>query len=112
MTDNKTLDLINYPFPKLDAASIAFSTLSTDPKLLAEAERRGFARFDATPYNKLFNTLFYSGGKLNYKKDLDEAFANRAIPYLKAFMSSFEPKHEHKEFISAMLLSELVEISS
>lgn len=108
MTTETELDLTTYPFPKLDAADMAFSTLRTRPDLLHEAELRGFDR--QTPYNKLFSTLFFSGGKLNYKKGLDEEFKARAIPYFRAFMSSWEPKHEHKEAICAMLLSELVDL--
>ena len=108
MMPEQNLDLTKYPFPKLDAASMAFSTLNTIPALLEEAKFRGFMR--GTPYNRLFSTLFFKGGKLDFKKDLDEDFTSRAVPYLKAFMSSFSPKHEHKEAICAMLLSELVNL--
>ena len=96
------MNLHTYDFAEPDFA------LPTDKKLLAEAKERGF--YDSnTPYNDLFSKLFFSGGKLNFKKDLDEAFKSKAVPYLKAFMGSFEPRHEEKEAISAMLLSELVE---
>lgn len=80
----------------------------TDKKLLEEAKKRGFYN-GHTKYNKLFSDLFYSGGKLNFKKDIDEEFKKKAISYLKSFMQSFEPKHEEKEAISALLLSELVD---
>ena len=83
--------------------------LSTDQKLLEEAKKRGFYCSN-TPYNKLFSDLFFSGGILNFKPDLDPAFKAKALPYLKTFMGSFEPSHEEKEAISAMLLSELVEV--
>ena len=82
--------------------------LKTDPKLLAEAKKRGF--YDGnTKYNKLFNKLFFFGGKLNFKNDIDDKFKKLALPYLKSFMLSMEPKHEEKEAVSALLLSELVE---
>jgi len=83
--------------------------LRTDKKLLSEAESRGFRCGSNTPYNNLFKQLFFSGGKLNFKENLDEGFKNKAVPYLKSFMGSFEPKHEEKEAVCALLLSELVE---
>jgi len=82
--------------------------VKTDPKLLEEAKKRGFYN-GHTKYNELFSSLFYSGGKLNFKKDLSLDFREKALPYLKAFMQSFEPRHEEKEAISALLLSELVD---
>ncbi len=82
---------------------------SADPKLLKEAKDREFYN-GYTPYNKLFSQLFFTGGKLNFKSDLPDDFKAKAVPYLKAFMASFEPKHEEKEAISALLLSELVDI--
>lgn len=103
----ETLDLTTFNFPKLSGVEIAFSTLQTDKMLLAEAKNRGFYGGN-TEYNKLFAELFFKGGKLNFKKDIDEEFKKKALPYLKAFMGSFEPRQEEKEAICAMLLSELV----
>ena len=103
------MDLKQFSFPKLSQIDIAFSTLKTDPDLLKEACDRGFYN-GHTPHNELFSKLFFSGGELNFKKDLPEDFKNSATLYLKAFMMSFEPKHEEKEAICAMLLSELVEV--
>ena len=101
------MNLKEFNFPKLSVLDISFSVLKTDPNLLAEAKDRGFYNGN-TKYNTLFNTLFFSGGKLDFKDDLPKDFINSALPYLKAFMMSFEPKHEEKEAICAMLLSELV----
>ena len=96
----------------MDIKKFNFSEISicmpTDKQLLTEAENRSFYN-GYTPYNTLFSTLFFEGGKLNFKKDLDENFKAKAVPYLKAFMRSYEPKHEEKEAICALLLSELVE---
>lgn len=98
------MNLIDYNFEKPNMC------LSTDKKLLDEAEKRGFKCGSNTPYNKLFSQLFFNGGELNFKENLNEKFAEKALPYLRAFMGSFEPKHEHKEAICALLLSELVEV--
>lgn len=82
--------------------------LPTDPKLLAEAKKRGFYNGN-TPHNKLFQNLFFEGGKLNFKANVDTQFKNNVVSYFRAFAASFEPKHEEKEAICAMLLSEIVE---
>ncbi len=80
----------------------------SDPVLLAEAKKRGF-HFGNTYYNTLFSKLFFNGGSLNFKKDLDDDFKNRAVSYFKALVQSFSPSHEDKEAVCALLLSELVE---
>jgi hypothetical protein len=104
----EALDLKAFPWPVLSGADMAFSSLRTDPALLEEAKRRGFDRHG--PYNELFSNLFFSGGKLEWKKDLDPEFKKNAASYLRAFMGSFSPSHEDKEAICALLLSELVEL--
>ena len=80
----------------------------TDKTLLEEAEKRGFYN-GYTEYNNLFSELFFNGGKLNFKKDLDGEELSRIVSYLKSFMTSYEPKHEEKEAICALLLSEIVD---
>lgn len=92
----------------MDGVSIAFSTLRTDTTLLEEAKERGFYNGN-TPYNKLFSTIFFIGGQVKFKSGLEKSFVDKAWPYTIALMSSWEPKHEEKEAICAMLLSELVE---
>jgi len=102
------MDIKQYEFPELTGIDIALSTIKTDRDLLEEAKERGFYN-GHTPYNDLFSSLFFNGGKINFKKNLDKEFKAKALPYLKAFMASFEPAHEDKEAICALLLSELVE---
>jgi hypothetical protein len=103
------MDLINFDFPELNGPDMIFSGLKTDGRLLNEAKERDFYNGN-TKYNKLFSILFFEGGKLEVKKDLPEKFRNNCLRYLKAFMGSFEPKHEEKEAICALLLSELIDI--
>ena len=101
------MDIKKFKFPEISDLDIAFSNVRTDKELLAEAKRRGFYG-GHTKYNTLFAELFYRGGKINFKKGLDEGFRVKATRYLKAFIGSFEPKHEEKEAVAALLLSELV----
>jgi len=104
------MDITKYDFPELNGIDIIIPTIKTDNNLLEEASKRGF--YDGhTPYNDLFSKLFFEGGTIHFKKDLDKDFKAKALPYLKAFMASFEPAHEDKEAICALLLSELVEVT-
>ena len=103
------MDLVKYHWPVLTDAQVAFSTLDTDPKLLEEAQRWGFNK-SSNPYNDLASNLFFKGGKLNFKEGLDPVFKERATRYLRAYMGSFAPRHEHKEAVCALILSELVEL--
>lgn len=102
------IDLKTYKFPEVSKADLAFSTFNTIPELLIEAEERGFNR-SSNPYCILFSTLFFKGGRVKFKTGIDDDFKQRAWLYVRAFMGSWNPKHEHKEAISAMILSELVE---
>ena len=98
------LDLKTFAFPMPTGI---FCTIKTDPALLKEATARGFYN-GRTKYNDLASELFFRGGTLTYRKDVEPEFIKRAVPYMKAFMMSFEPKHEEKEAIVALILSELV----
>jgi len=101
------MDIKTFEFPEISGLDMAFSCLGTDPTLLAEAKERGFYNGD-TDHNALFNDLFFSGGKVEFQKNVDEDFKNKAWPYCRALMGSFEPKHEEKEAICSMLMSELL----
>ncbi len=102
------MDLTKFKFPEVNGLDMAFSTFKTDKALLAEAKERGF--YDGhTPYNDLFSKLFFGGGKIKFKEGIDAEFKSNAWKYCRSFMGSFEPKHEEKEAICAMLMSELLE---
>lgn len=97
----QNLDLKTYEFNMGDY------TFKTDQKLLEEATLRGFYN-GYTEHNRLFSTIFFNGGEIEFKKDLDPFFKEKAFRYMKGFMLSFEPKHEEKDAICAMLMSELL----
>lgn len=102
------MDLKTFEFPKITGVDIVFPILQADKKLLKEAKERGFYNGN-TPYNKLFATLFFRGGKVKFKKKVDLDYRNRAWAYCCAFMNSGEPKHEEKEAICALIMSEILE---
>jgi len=99
------MKLQEFNWPEVTDVDIAFGGIGADPDLLKEAKTRGFYRTN-TPYNQLFSKLFFNGGKINIKKGLDKSFERKALRYFKALTISFEPKHEEKEAICAMILSE------
>jgi hypothetical protein len=96
------MDLTKYNYEEVNPC------MDTDKALLTEAISRGFYN-GHTKYNDLFTEVFFKGGKLNFKENLDPLAQDTMFNYLKYFMKSFSPKHEEKEAICAMLLSELVD---
>ena len=111
METNTEINLKTYPFPNVTGVDLAFSTFKTDEKLLEEARRRGFTNSNNV-YNRIFSKLFYSGGKLVFKKDLHPNLKNFAWPYCRSLMGSFEPKHQDKEAVCAMIMSEVLDEST
>jgi hypothetical protein len=105
------MELRKFKFKELTQADMMFSCIKTDKELLAEARARGFYG-GSTKWNDKFNSLFFSGGSIEpnpkwLETEEDKEWYVSAFNYLKAFMQSFEPKHEEKEAISALILSEL-----
>lgn len=99
----------DFQFPVVNDTQMAVGHGDTNKTLLEEALKRGFDKSN-NPYNQLFNSLFFKGGKLNLKNDLDPVFKDKALRYLTSYMRSFSPRHEHKEAVCALILSELVEL--
>jgi hypothetical protein len=63
-------------------------------------------RNNRTEWNRLFSDWFYRGLsslELEPKEGIDK---HAALAHIRAVMSSFEPKHEHKEAGVAFLLSQ------
>jgi len=97
------MDLKDFKFPERPEDNVS----KTIPELLKEAEVRGFADHRGE-YVKLFSNLFFNGGRIVPKPDIDSDYYDRVWRYLCAYMGSFSAKHESKEAICAMLLSEIV----
>ena len=102
------MDIKKFDFPETSDAERGFPARAVDPEMLKEAKAQGFLH-GHTPYNKLFSDIFFSGKTVEFKKDLDPKFKEKAVPYMQSVMGSWESKHEHKEAVCALLLSELVE---
>lgn len=105
---NKTdkMDLSKYEWPEITGLDMAFPTFNAPKDLLEEAKKRGYYNGNLSG-NKMFNQLFFNGGKLAFKKDLPEGL-QKAWVWCRAFMASWEPKHEEKEAIAAMILDEVL----
>lgn len=92
----------SHTFPVFDGATAAFGARLQDyPPMSAVPEVR-------KEFRNAFSTLFFKGGKLadfglSIKPGLDR---DQVMTALRSLMSSFDPKHEHKEAVVAWCLSE------
>jgi hypothetical protein len=97
----KIMNLSTYEFPKLNKVDFAFSTLDTDKVLLEEAKKR-----NPKKGIEKFQEIFYNGGKIELKKDVEGTWKEKAFVYAKCLMKSWSPKHEHKELVVGMIFEE------
>jgi hypothetical protein len=95
------MDLSTFKFPEISQIDMAFSTLDADKDLLEEANSRNLEKG-----REKFSELFYNGGKIELQKDVKGTWKEKAFLYARALMGSWEPKHEHKEAICAMIFEE------
>lgn len=95
------MDLSTYEFPKVTKLDLAFPTFNTPKELVEEAKKRN-------PQKGIqkFNELFYSGGKIELKKNVKDTWRENAYMYARALMGSFAPKHENKELVVGMIFEE------
>jgi len=100
---NETLDLSTFNWPEVTELNMAFSTFDTIPELLEEARRR-----DLKKGEEKFNELFFNGGSTKFQKDVKGTWKEKAWLYCMALMRSFEPKHEDKTSVCAMIMEEVL----
>jgi hypothetical protein len=95
------MDLSTYQFPEVTKADLVFPTFNTPKVLVEEAEKRN-------PQKGIekFNQLFYNGGEIKLKADVEGTWKQNAFLYARSLMGSFVPKHEHKELVCAMIFEE------
>jgi len=99
--------LAGTPFPETDNVSIAFPCLTRDEMQKWETEAKK-ANYD-TKFERMASTLFFSGGKIIPKKDIDETTYKNGLRYLKKWLGSWDPKHEAKELVAGYILSRIAE---
>lgn len=95
--------------PAFDGLSAAFGARLNDyPKL--EDIPAEFRKHDGR-FQSIFSKLFFNGGKLeDHGLKLKTGISHRkAMTAIRAYMSSFDPKHEHKTATVAWALSEWTE---
>lgn len=106
------MEVLKYNFPKITGADVAFPTFDTPKELSEEAKSRGFYN-GRTKFNELFNQWFFEGltKSPNFKKDVDQELAQKAMNFAVCLMGSFTPKHEDKEAVCALIFSECLDLA-
>lgn len=98
------------PAPEVNALDFVFGEIKHLPKWEEIPEQ--FKRYNATFWNKFITQWFFGGvsknavDMLSPKPEVDKAKALKAVA---SILSSFDPKHEHKEAGAAYLMSEWFE---
>ncbi len=59
-----------------------------------------------TKWNKIMNEMFFMGGKVTKMVPKEGVNPEKALRHIYYCLSSFEPKHEHKEAGVAFLMNE------
>lgn len=95
------MDLSTYDFPKVTDADIAFPTFDTTKELVDEAEKQ-----NPEKGMEKFSELFFKGGKIKIKDDVEGTWKENALKCALALMDSFTPKHEHKKLVVGMIFEE------
>ena len=95
------MDLSNYKFPEVTELDLPFPTFNTTEELVEEAKKR-----NPQKGMKKFSEIFYSGGNVMLKKDVDGTWKENACKYAFALMGSFSPKHENKLLVVGMIFEE------
>jgi len=63
------------------------------------------------PWGKYFSELFFTGGSISFNTEeikKNPKGVEKAWKYVRAFMRSFEPKHEDKEAVCAYIMSHIL----
>ncbi len=95
------MDLSTYKFPEVTKLDLVFPTFNTPKELVEEAEKR-----NPKKGMEKFRELFFSGGEIELKKDVEGTWKKNAYMYARALMGSWSPKHEHKELVVGMIFEE------
>lgn len=93
-------------FPEIKELDTMFGSIPqpffNDTLRLAQEE--GFSFYGHNEWVKRFDELFFKGGYLKLNKDLDKEYLSKGSALFRAIAKSFEPKHENKTLVCAMIL--------
>ena len=103
--ESNRLELSEYKFPEVTALDFAFSTFEAPKILVDEANQR-----DLENARRKFSDLFFNGGKFRLKDDVKGTWKESAFLFARALMGSFEPSHEDKEAVCALIFDECLEL--
>ena len=95
------MKLEEYNFPEVTTADLAFPTFDAPKELVKEAGKR-----DVKKGVEKFNELFYSGGTIEFQKDVKGTWKENAFMFAKSLMGSYAPRHEQKEVVCGMIFQE------
>ena len=105
--DNMSIEQLPIPEYK-NHVGLFGSSVSTDPELLKLAQERGFHEMD-NAYNQLAAGLFFGGASYTVRRDVEPGYRLKCVGYVNALLQSFEPKHEDKMAVAALVLHEVCE---
>ena len=93
-------------FPEVSDADVAFGGYPKDwfKKVLTN----GIEDKDRK-WNDLFIRLFFEGGSVPVNREYPKEYTDKGLRMLKAVMGSFEPAHEDKKVVCAVILKNLCE---
>ena len=59
-----------------------------------------------------FSELFFKGGKLDIKDNVEGTWREKAVLFARALMGSFTPSHEDKEAVCALIFEECLNLKA
>ncbi len=91
--------------PEVSDGDVAIgSNFGTNKDLLEKAETN---LSSLKWYEVKISTIFFKGGSMSFNPENSDEYNTRLTRYLKAYMQSFDSKHEHKTLVCALLLYSL-----
>ena len=91
-------------FPEVRDVDIAFGGYPKD--LFKKVLGVELSREDEKWKTKV-NKIFFNGGSLDLNHELSKEYINSGVRMFKAVIGSFEPKHEEKEHVCAVILKNI-----
>lgn len=100
------------PFPDTKAWEAVFGCMQKTEMDEWEKEAKDWKRDNeslAYKYEKMVDILFFVGGKVLPKKDIQKEEFTKGMAYLSKWIGSFDPKHEVKTLVCGYILSRIAD---